>query len=97
MSNELKMERKMILYQLFALGWSERKISENTGIHRKTVHRYRLIYQQAQLEKEHNNSSAEPVIDQVQTGEKIIQSVPLEVPTGKMVHFEVPIDKLRED
>ena len=90
MSNELKMERKMILYQLFALGWSERKISENTGIHRKTVHRYRLIYQQTQLEEELRKSSTDSVINQTETTEEIIQSVPPEVPTGKMVHFEVP-------
>ena len=45
MGNALKMDKKAILAGLFRLGWSDRAISKETGIHRVTVKRYRAELQ----------------------------------------------------
>jgi transposase len=45
MGNALKMDKKEILTGLFRLGWSDRAISKETGIHRLTVKRYRSEFQ----------------------------------------------------
>ena len=45
MGNALKMDKKAILAGLFRLGWSDRAINKETGIHRVTVKRYRAEFQ----------------------------------------------------
>ena len=45
MGNALKMDKKTTLLGLFNLGWSNRSISKETGIHRTTVKRYRQKFQ----------------------------------------------------
>ena len=40
MSNYLSMNKKQLLHQFNTLGWSKRRISRETGIHRKTVAKY---------------------------------------------------------
>ena len=42
MANNLKMEKKILIKQLVALGWSFRRIEKETGIHRETVSKYGL-------------------------------------------------------
>lgn len=45
MGNALKMDKKEAMTGLFRLGWSNRAISKETGIHRKTIQRYRAQFQ----------------------------------------------------
>ena len=45
MGNALKMDKKAILAGLFRLGWSDRAINKETGIHRVTAKRYRAEFQ----------------------------------------------------
>lgn len=45
MGNGLKMDKKQILNGLFRLGWSNRAINQETGIHRETVKKYRAGFQ----------------------------------------------------
>lgn len=45
MGNALKMDKKEILVGLFRLGWSNRAINKETGIHRKTIKRYHTDFQ----------------------------------------------------
>jgi len=45
MGNALRMSEKDILISLFRLGWSNRRISRETGFHRKTIRRYRKDFQ----------------------------------------------------
>lgn len=40
MSNVLKMEKQTLIQQLLSLGWSYRRIQEETGIHRTTISKY---------------------------------------------------------
>jgi len=40
MANVLKMEKRVLVQQLLALGWSYRRIQEETGIRRETVSKY---------------------------------------------------------
>ena len=40
MANVLKMEKRVLLQELLALGWSYRRIQKETGIHRETVSKY---------------------------------------------------------
>ena len=41
MANSLKMVQKELLFALFAQNWSNRKINNNLGIHRKTITQYK--------------------------------------------------------
>ncbi|BFN37503.1 helix-turn-helix domain-containing protein [Fidelibacter multiformis] len=41
MGNTLKMEKQMLIKQLIAAGWSDRKIHNRTGLNRRTVSSYR--------------------------------------------------------
>jgi len=43
--NGLKMDKKEILAGLFRLGWSNRAINKESGIHRTTIQRYRTEFQ----------------------------------------------------
>ena len=89
MGNRLKMGKRQVMYQLFAQGWSNRKIHEGTGIHRDTITRYRRIRQQ-----EYRVNSAgerptgkdardpeEPAVDCSKCSGKVI--------TGEVAHFEL--------
>ena len=40
MSNYLSMNKKQLLHQFNTLGWSKRRISRETGIHRTTAAKY---------------------------------------------------------
>ena len=48
MANRLKMVQKELLFTLFSQEWSIRKINVATGIHRKTISRYRDEWQRLQ-------------------------------------------------
>lgn len=45
MGNGLKMDKKEMLTGLFRLGWSNRAINKETGIHRATIKRYHCEFQ----------------------------------------------------
>lgn len=45
MSNVLRMENQQILKWFFRLGWSDRRISRETGVHRTTIAGYRKQFQ----------------------------------------------------
>jgi len=92
MANQLKMGQKMILYQLFQDGWSERKISRATGIHRKTIHRYRLMWQELQKQTGEGTLSEEQTDLLEEIPGNCPQGVPSEVTTGSVVHFQVTTD-----
>lgn len=47
MSNVLGMDKQKVLQGLFKLGWSDRRINKETGIHRKTIRDYRWRFQNA--------------------------------------------------
>ena len=51
MANRLKMVHKELLFTLFSQDWSIRKINVATGIHRKTISRYRDEWRRLQDEK----------------------------------------------
>lgn len=40
MANTLKMEKQILIKQLLELGWSYRRIEDETGIRRETVSKY---------------------------------------------------------
>ena len=40
MSRQQKMEKKILISKLHALGWSFRKIQQETGVHRETIAKY---------------------------------------------------------
>ena len=89
MGNRLKMGKRQVMYQLFAQGWSNRKIHEGTGIHRDTIARYRRIWQQEQRVdtagegppgKEVKDPD-EPAVDSSKCAGKVI--------TGETAHFKL--------
>ncbi len=93
MANGLKMVQKELLFTLFSQDWSIRKINVATGIHRKTITRYRDEWRH--LRDKNSQSSDESLTSNPVTlkGQLSVQSVPLgpnEVPTDKVVHFQVP-------
>jgi transposase len=93
MANGLKMVQKELLFTLFSQDWSIRKINIATGIHRKTITRY--LDEWRHLQDKNSQLSDESLTSNPAAlkGHLSVQSVPLgpnEVPTDKVVHFQVP-------
>ena len=47
MGNVLKMDKQQVIQGLIRLGWSDRAIHKESGIHRKTISAYRKQFQNA--------------------------------------------------
>ncbi len=95
MANRLKMVQKEILFSLFTQNWSDRKIHNSIGLHRKTISRYRKEWLKLQKEKESSSIKKKTLSFAGNSSSNPIQSVPLnenKVPTEGVVHFEVPTD-----
>jgi len=95
MANRLKMVQKELLYTLFSQNWSNRKINEAIGIHRKTIARYRAEWQHFQREKSACADQHQISNSATKKGRFPSQSVPPgpnKVPTDQVVHFQVPTD-----
>jgi transposase len=95
MANRIKMVQKQLLFSLFKQNWSDRKIHNSIGLHRKTISRYRKEW----LKCQNNKESTDSVIQTFSCCGSIpgnpVQSVPLgknKVPTEGVAHFEVPTD-----
>lgn len=96
MSNILKVEKMDLLKRLFEIGWSNRKINVSTGIHRKTISRYRRRWE-AQIDAASSSSnSLDSSGVSFQGVTEAFQNVPLwsktKCPPGWVVHFQVPPD-----
>ena len=76
MGNVLKMDKQQVIQGLIRLGWSDRAIHKESGIHRKTVSAYRKRFQNA------------PQVPADLQGAKI-QNVP-QVPTDSALAFNPP-------
>jgi len=50
MGNTLKMDKQDLLGRLFKTGWSNRKIKRTTGIHRRTIAKYRKDWKSKQMD-----------------------------------------------
>ena len=95
MANRLKMVQKELLFTLFSQDWSIRKINVATGIHRKTISRYRDEWQRLQDEKSQCGDKPPASTPATVKGRLSSQSVPPgqnKAPTDKAVHFQVPPD-----
>ena len=93
MANGLKMVQKELLFTLFSQDWSIRKINIATGIHRKTITRYRDEWRHLQDKNSQLSDESLTSNPAALKGHLSVQSVPLgpnEVPTDKVVHFQVP-------
>ncbi|MBW1728790.1 MAG: IS21 family transposase [Deltaproteobacteria bacterium] len=95
MSNRLKMVQKELLFALFSLNWSTRKINKALEIHRRTISRYRKDWEENEKQKfklvEHKSISS----PSRKPGKNTFQNAPPdenEVPTDGVVHFQVPTD-----
>lgn len=92
MANRLKMEHKQLIFALLSENWSIRKISKSTGIHRKTITRYRREWlQNEQISNFPENTDQNTISNVCQPS----QSVPLsknQVPTEGVVHFQAPAE-----
>jgi transposase len=93
------MVQKQLLHKLFSENWSARKINRATGIHRKTIAQYKKEWQKNQQLK--NSASVQrtslPASDACHHH---LQNVPpdeKQVPTGEVVHFQVPTDTHDQD
>jgi len=98
MGNTLKMEKREILKQLFGHGWSDRKINIATGINRRTISKYRCIWEAGE-ESNRSRAKKERKAQGLSNGDiNFSQNAPLlamdKCPPGQVVHFEVPTDSL---
>ncbi|MFQ5603446.1 MAG: hypothetical protein ACE5HS_09285 [bacterium] len=97
MANRLKMVQKELLFTLFSLSWSDRKINSAIGLHRATIARYRKEWQQLQKEKPPQNTqlaSTDSAPNSVPCQAETVPPGQNKVPTDGVVHFEVPRDTL---
>jgi len=95
MANRLKMVQKEIMFSLFTQNWSDRKIHNSIGLHRKTISRYRKEWLNLQKEKKTSGINSKTSSSSGISSDNPVQSVPLsknKVPTEGVVHFEVPTD-----
>ncbi len=96
MGNTLKMDKQDLLGRLFKTGWSNRKIKRTTGIHRRTIAKYRKDWEGKQADSDINCSSSTVSKQRLENDSLTIQNAPLErdskCPPSKVVHFEVPTD-----
>ena len=99
MSNRLKMVQKELLFSFFSQKWSNRKINKATGIHRKTISRYKKEWKKNQNLDLQNSSENISKTEQKLTNEEF-QNVPPDennCPPIGVVHFEVPTDSPQDD
>lgn len=99
MSNRLKMVQKELLFSFFSQKWSNRKINKATGIHRKTISRYKKEWEKNQNLNLQNSSENLSKTEQKSTSENF-QSVPPDennCPPIGVVHFQLPTDSPQDD
>ena len=91
MSNRIKMVQKKLMFLLFQENWSDRKIHNSIGLHRKTISQYRREWLNLTSNKGPSDQST-PINNLAgDTSGNSVQSVPLgqnKVPTEGVVHFE---------
>ena len=96
MGNTLKMDKQDLLGRLFKTGWSNRKIKRTTGIHRRTIAKYRKDWADRQSESSTGCSRESNNEQRLEKDLPDNQNTPLEgvskCPPGQVVHFEVPTD-----
>ncbi len=93
------MVQKEMLFSLFTQNWSDRKIHNSIGLHRKTISRYRKEWLNLQKEKKTSFINSKTLSSSGNLSANPVQSVPLsenKVPTEGVVHFEVPTDNQSE-
>jgi len=101
------MVQKELLYALFSLNWSSRKINNATGIHRKTISHYRTEWDKLQQVSDSNSTQANSDSQDHKSSNDKFQNVPAEennCPPTQVVHFparpaggEVPPDPTSDD
>jgi transposase len=93
MGNVLKMVKEKMVRELIKSGWSNRKISESTQIHRATIRRIRQKLQKEQA-VESKTKSQEKGEAHLSGFDELGQNVPENgqnmCPPARVVHFEVP-------
>ena len=96
MGNTLKMDKQDLLGRLFKTGWSNRKIKRTTGIHRRTVAKYRKDWERIQSSSTADNINTPDSQANHPKKQSDIQNAPLEgaskCPPSQVGHFEVPTD-----
>jgi len=94
------MDKQDLLGRLFKTGWSNRKIKRTTGIHRRTIAKYRKDWEGSQTDSDANCSSSSASTQSLENDSFTIQNAPLDrdskCPPSKVVHFEVPTDSKAE-
>ena len=96
MGNTLKMDKQDLLGRLFKTGWSNRKIKRTTGIHRRTIAKYRKDWEGKQTDSDINCSDSTVSKQSLENDSLTIQNAPLDggskCPPSKVGHYEVPPD-----
>ena len=95
MANRLKMVQKELLFALFSLNWSNRKINKALRIHRATVARYRKEWENNSRASSSGRGSGSNRSESAKDSESRFQNVPPsenKLPTDGVVHFQVPTD-----
>jgi transposase len=100
MANRIKMVQQELLISLFKQNWSDRKIHKTIGLHRKTISRYRKewLASKPETNASHSVSVYKTSVHEEDSGS--VQNAPYgqnKVPTGEVVHFEVPTDPASRD
>lgn len=88
MANRLKMVQTELLFSLFEKGWSNRKINNAIETDRRTISRYRALWNAAKGQA----TSIEPSSEDISTPKPPVQNVPPKCPPMGVVHFQVPTD-----
>lgn len=93
MGNSLEMSKVKMIQELIEIGWSNRKISDITKIHRATIRRIRQDIKKGEREKAREKISGKHPAT-AEMARKAIQNVPEtdenKCPPAGVVHFEVP-------
>lgn len=100
MANRISMVHKELMFSLFHQGWSDRKIHNSIGLHRKTISRYRKEWLRSQHEKSTPHVVSHTSYSDLDLSAKTVQNAPPgqnKVPTEGVVHFEVPTDPEKRD
>jgi len=95
MANRIKMVHKELMFSLFKQGWSDRKIHNSIGLHRKTISRYRREWLLCQKKKKSSTADSQTFSSCENLPANSVQNAPPgqnKVPTEGVVHFEVPTD-----
>ncbi len=101
MGNYLKMDKQDLLQRLFQAGWSNRKIKRTTGIHRRTIAKYRQVwYRQVKASEGDHNSHTSGELS-LSDGQVADQNAPFcgvpKCPPGGVGHFQLPTDSGKKD